>query len=151
MYTERNGMELSYAGPLLGNLIRAHEQAEAATAYPGLAVLVDALAERCEELDSPLVWPVGGPAERVAGAAVLSSEGAIRVRGWVDGVAGEKVLLVAVGHVSPLELVAAARHARAMGADQVHACGVDVAGLNADELGSVFDSRSELVPALVPA
>ena len=144
-------MELSYAGPLLGNLIRAHEQADAATAYPGLAALADALADRCEELDAPLVWPVGGAAERVAGAAVLSSEGDVRVRGWVDGVAGEKVLLVAVAHVTPLEMVAAARHARAMGADQVHVCGVDVAGLNADELGPVFDSRSELVAALVPA
>jgi hypothetical protein len=144
-------MELSYAGPLLGNLIRAHKQAEAVTSYPSLTALADALADRCEELDAPLVWPVGGAAERVAGAAVLSSEGEIRVRGWVEGVAGEKVLLVAVAHVSPLEMVAAAGHARAMGADQVHACGVDVAGLNADELDPVFDSRSELVPALAPA
>lgn len=140
-------MKSSYAGPLLGNLIRAHERAEAATAYPGLAALADALAERCEELDSPLVWPVGGAAERVAGAAVLRTEGAVRVRGWVDGVAGYKVLLVAVGHVSPLEMVAAARHARAMGASQVHAFGVDVAGLAADELGPAFDSRSELASA----
>jgi hypothetical protein len=144
-------MELSYAGPLLGNLVRAHEQAEAVTSYPSLAALADALADRCRELDAPLVWPVGGAAERVAGAAVLSSEGEVRVRGWVDGVAGETVLLVAVAHVSPLELVAAAGHATAMGADQVHACGVEVAGLNADELGPVFESRSELEPALLPA
>jgi hypothetical protein len=141
-------MELSYAGPLLGRLVRAHKQADAATAYPSLAALAEALADRCEELDSPLIWPIGAAAERVAGAAILSSEGDVRVRGWVDSLAGEKVLLVAVAHVSPLEMVAAARHARAMGADQVHACGVDVAGLNADELDPVFDSRSELVRAL---
>lgn len=143
-------MELSCAGPLLSNLIRAHEQAEAATAYPGLSTLADALVERCEELDSPLVWPVGGAAERIAGAAVLSSQGEVRVRGWVDGVAGETVLLVAVAHVSPLEMVAAARNASAMGADQVHACGIGISGLYADELDPLFDSRSELVPALAP-
>jgi hypothetical protein len=148
---ESKQMEISFSGPLLDNLVDAHRRAEAATAYPELAGYATALADRCEELDSPLVWPVGEPAERLAGAAVLASEGRIRLRGWSDHVAGERVLVIAVAHVSPLEMVQAADHARAIGADEVHACGAGVAGLGVPELATVFDSRAELTPDLVPA
>jgi hypothetical protein len=107
------------------------------------------LAALCEDMGSPLVWPVGEAAERLAGAAVLASEGDTRVRGWTDDVRGERVLLATVAAVSPLGLIAAAEHARAMGAAEVHACGIEVAGLDAPELAGVFDSRCHLADLLL--
>lgn len=120
------------------------------TAHPDLTDYARALADRCAALDEPLVWPVGAAAERIAGAAVLASDGAVRLRGWSDMPRGERVLVFAVAHVSPLEMVQAATHARAGGAREVHACGAEVAGLNAPGLGTVFDGRTELAPDLVP-
>ncbi len=80
----------------------------------------------------------------LAGAAVLASEGEMRVRGWTDDIRGERILLAPVAAVTPLGLVEAAEHAHAMGASEVHACGIEVAGLDAPELSAVFDSRDVL-------
>jgi hypothetical protein len=136
------------AGPLLTNLVAAHKAAERAIAYPELPHYAASLADLCDDMGSPLVWPVGEAAERLAGAAVLVSEGETRVRGWTDDLRGERALLVAVAAVSPLGLIEAARHARALGAYEVHACSIDVAGLDAPELRAVFDSRDTLSPRL---
>lgn len=136
---------------MLEGLARAHRQAEAVTAYPELAEYAVALAARCEELGQPLVCPVGEPAQRVAGAAVLTSEGDVRLRGWSSPPSGERILIVGVAAVSPIELVQAAEHARAMGAAEVHACGIQVAGLDAFELADVFDSCVQLDDARVAA
>jgi hypothetical protein len=144
-------MILSSRGPLLAGLVRTHQQAEAITSYPELSGYALALATRCEELGQPLVWPVGEPAQRVAGAAVLVSEGEVRVRGWVDCPQDKRILLVGVAAVSPIELLQAAGHARAMGAAEVHVCAVAVAGFDAPELEDVFDSRESLTGYLPAA
>jgi hypothetical protein len=132
----------------LTNLISAHRTAERVTAYPDLHRYASSLVALCEDMDSPLVWPVGNAAERLAGAAVLASEGDVRVRGWADDVRREHVLLVTVAAVSPLGLVEAARQARAMGASEVHAVGIEVAGLDAPELSAVLDGRGPLATQL---
>jgi len=102
-------------------------------------------------MGSPLVWPVGEAAERLTGAAVLASEGEVRARGWADDVGGERVLLATVAAVTPLSLVEAAHHARAMGAVEVHAWGVEVAGLEVSELEGVFDGCGFLGRELIAA
>jgi hypothetical protein len=137
-------------GPLLAALMQAQQADEEALAYPRLEALAVSLCDHCDELHSPLVWPVGAAAERLVGASVLTSEGSIRVRGWRDDLRGERVLLATVTAVTPLSLVEAAKHARAMGAIEVHVCGVSVSGLSA-ELSDVFDSRRVLGEELVPA
>jgi hypothetical protein len=137
----------------LAALLAAHRTAEQITAYPELHSYASRLAVLCKDMDSPLVWPVGEAAERLAGAAVLESEGGIRVRGWTDDITEERVMLVTVAAVTPLALVQAADHARSMGAVEVHACGVVVAGLDAEALG-IYDSYTQLTvfePALITA
>jgi phosphoribosylpyrophosphate synthetase len=136
--------EHTTAGPLLSNLLSAHRAAERATTYQELSSHAASLAMLCDEMGSPVVWPVGAAAERLAGASVLASEGDVRVRGWTDDIRGESVLLVSVAAVTPLSMVEAAKHARAMGAFEVHACGIEVAGLEMPELSTVFDSCAVL-------
>jgi hypothetical protein len=143
--------EHTTAGPLLRGLLAAHRTATQVTTYPELSCYASRLTTLCQDMDSPLVWPVGEAAERLVGAAVLASEGEVRVRGWTDDIRGERVVLLAVAAVSPLSLVEVARHARAMGAGEVHACGVEVAGLMALELSEVFDDRRVLDRQLLPA
>jgi hypothetical protein len=142
------------AGPLLTNLLAAHRTARRVTTYPALSSHASSLAALCEDLGSPLVWPVGEAAERLAGAAVLASEGEVRLRGWTDDVRGERVLLTTIAAVSPLGLIEAAKHARSMGAIEVHACGIEVAGM--EGASQPFDSYSTLTTKqtsalLVPA
>jgi hypothetical protein len=136
--------EPTTVGPLLANLFSAHKAAERVTSYPELSSYASALAVLCEDMGSPVVWPVGDPAERLVGAAVLASEGEVRVRGWADDVRGERVLLAAVAAVTPLGLIEAAKQARAMGASEVHAVGIEVAGLDAPELRTVFEGCGSL-------
>jgi hypothetical protein len=143
--------EHATAGPLLSDLVSAHRAAERATAYPDLSTYATSLAALCEDMGSPLVWPVDGAAERLAGAAVLTSEGDLRLRGWTDEIRGERVLLTCVAAVSPLGLVEAARQARTLGAIEVHACGIEVAGFDSPDLRGVFDSREVLTRQLVAA
>jgi hypothetical protein len=120
-------------GPLLAALIDAQREDEAALSYPRIASLAYAVAEHCDQLDQPLVLPVGEAAERLLGATIVVSEGEVRQRGWTADLAGERVLLLCVSAVSPSSLVKAAGHARALGAVEVHACGVNVAGLDDGE------------------
>jgi hypothetical protein len=122
------------AGPLLRELLAVQDADDEAVAYPQLQAYASALMRRAEDLDSPLIWPVGQRAERLAGAAVLLSHGRVRVRGWNDDVNGDHVLLVAVAQATPLGLVAAAEHAYAAGASEVHACGVAILGVDRNRL-----------------
>lgn len=85
------------------------------------------------------VWPVGPAAERLAGAVVLFTEGRVRLRDWSNTLAGERVLLVAVAAATPIALVAAAEHARALGAVAVHACGVAVQGAERSDFCGAVD------------
>jgi hypothetical protein len=136
-------------GPLLEGLVEAQRRSERALQYPELRGLAAALARHSRQLGSPVVWPVGDAAERLAGAAVLLSEGDMRVRGWTDVLSDERVLLVTVAAVSPIELTSAAQHAREMGAAEVHACGVEVADVPACGPDGAFASYAVLAAASV--
>jgi hypothetical protein len=131
-------------GPLLREVISAQRADEQALDYPRLRGYAAALARRCRELENPLVWPVGDAAERLAGAAILLSEGSVRVRGWSDVPRGERVLVLTVAAVTPVSLMEAARHARALGAAEIHACGVEVAGVESVGTDAAFDSYDVL-------
>jgi hypothetical protein len=131
-------------GPLLKEVFRAQRADEEATSYPRLEAYCIALAASCEALDAPIVWPVGAAAERLAGAAVLSSRGRIRLRGWSDRLDGERVLLLTVAAVTPIALITAAEHAKALGAFDVHACGVDVHGVDQPDLHEWVDGYVSL-------
>jgi hypothetical protein len=148
---KRNNMMLSTSsGPLLAALIDAQREDEAALSYPRITSLAFALAEHCDDLGQPVVLPVGEAADRLLGATVVISEGEVRPRGWTGDLAGERVLLLSVSAVSPSSLVEAAGHARAMGAIEVHACGVNVTGLDDGARRAGFDSCAT-IGALVAA
>jgi hypothetical protein len=134
-------------GPLLVDTIRLQRQAEAATSYPSLEHYGGLLAALCQTLGDPIVWPVGDAAERLAGAAVLLSKGRVRVRGWSDGLAGDQVLLACTVAATPLGLLAAASHARALGATTVHGCAIELHGRKSEDLDDALDSYSLLEPA----
>jgi len=138
-------------GPLLAALIDAQREDEAALSYPRITSLASALAEHCDDLGQPVVLPMGEAADRLLGATVVISEGEVRPRGWTGDLAGERVLLLCVSAVSPSSLVEAASHARAMGAIEVHACGVNVAGLTPGAHLAAFDSYSAIDDVCVPA
>lgn len=137
--------EANAAGPALRALIETQRANKEATTFPRIAALARALGDLSEDLGAPLVWPVGEAADRLAGAAILASAGEIRVRGWTDDIRGECVLLATVAAVTPQGLVETAKHARALGASEVHACGLEVPGLDSPDLRGVFDSRELLV------
>jgi len=141
----------SSRGPLLRALVRAQEADQAALTFPRIEEFAMALASRCNELDAPLVWPVGDSAERLAGAAVLATEGEVRVRGWTGFPPGERILLLAVAAVGPSSLIEAALLARRMGASEIHACGVDVVGMDAALVDERFDTYGSLARELVAA
>jgi hypothetical protein len=131
-------------GPLLREVIQAQQTDHEAVSYPQLRGYAAALQQRCRELDDVLVWPVGDAAERLTGAAVLFSKGGVRVRGWSEPVSGERVLLVAVAAATPLALVDAAIRARALGATEVHACGIAVTGAATEQPEGAFASYTDL-------
>jgi hypothetical protein len=135
-------VEPGSAGLLLRELLEAQRLAERATAYPLLRDCAARLVGRCRDLGWPLVWPVDEAADRLTGAATLLGEGKLRARGWGGNHAGDRVLLVAVAAVTPLPLIQAADHARALGVAEVHACGINVAGVT-PEVG--FDTYCELM------
>jgi hypothetical protein len=122
-------LSLGQPGPLLAELLEAQRREEKLVAYPLVEQVAQALIARAAELGGPLIWPVGGAAERVAGAAVVVSAGTIRVAGWNLPVNGDEVLLFTVAATTPLGLLAAAEEVKRLGARSVHACGVDVAGI----------------------
>ena len=135
-------------GPLLREVIGAQRTAERVVAYPHLRDFAGALIAHCRDLNRPLVWPVGEPAERLAGAAVLLSEGDVRVRGWSDELRGERVLLVAVAAVTTLALVHAGQCAHQMGASEVHACGIEVARPDPERIRGILDTYTVLAAPL---
>lgn len=111
-------------GPLLRELVEAHEMDDAATSFPNIEVLADALGQLSERLGSPILWPVGNAAERLVGATILRGRGSVRVRGSATDLNDERVLLVTVSAVTALELTATADYARRFGASDVQACAV---------------------------
>lgn len=118
-------------GSSLGELLAAQQDDDDALLYPSLQAYAGAVAELCQRLRSPMVWPVGPTAERLAGAAVVESCGGVRLRGWNDDLSGERVLLLAGAAVTPLGLYAAAEQARRLGVSEVMAAGIRVAGVEA--------------------
>ena len=122
-------LSVEASGPLLERVLEAQRADEAMVTYPRLAFIADAVISCSAELGDPLVWPVGEPAERLAGAAVVRSRGKLRVRGWNSSIVDERVLLLTGVLVTPLPLVMAAQHAEMLGARVIHACGVRVDGL----------------------
>lgn len=141
----RETMEI---GPMLREVMTAQRTDEEATAYPRLETYCAALVALCEDLDAPIVWPVGPAAERLAGGAVLLSEGRVRLHGWSSRLDGERVLLLTVAAVTPIDLLAAARHAKAVGARDVRACGVAVQAIEGSEIGGVLDGYAPLEQVL---
>jgi hypothetical protein len=136
-------------GPLLREVINAQRVDESVVgSCTSLSGFADALARRCRDLASPLVWPIGDAAERLAGAAIIVSGGGVRVRGWTDEIPGERVLLLAVAAVTPISILRAGARARALGAAEVHVCGVELVGLDNREVEAAFESCGLLVAPL---
>jgi hypothetical protein len=134
-------------GPMLDRVIGAQRTSEEIVSYPQLLEVATALVHHCDNLDWPLVWPTGPAAERLVGAAVLVGEGRMRARGWTDAVQGDSILVVEVGAVSPLSMIRAARHARALGAAEVRGCGIGVLGTELDALDA-YTALPHTVPPL---
>ncbi len=116
-------------GPALGELLKAQQEEDDSLAYPRLKEYAAALGALCRRLGSPIVWPVGAAAERLAGAAIVESRGEVRLRGWNDDLSDERVLLLAGAAVTPLGLCAAAEQARCFGVREVMATGIRVDGV----------------------
>jgi hypothetical protein len=133
----------SSAGPLLRALLEAQRKDEESTAYPLIGEYARRIAVLCRRLGDPVLWPVGPAAERLVGAAVVISEGAAQARGWSSSLNDTDVLLVGTVATGPVELVAAASHARALYAVRVHACAIDVPGVDQVAEGT-FDSFAGL-------
>lgn len=140
--------ELS-AGPLLEAVLSAQRGDEEATSHPLLAEYARRVVALSQRLGNPVLWPVGPAAERLAGAAAVTGEGAVHVRGWSSSLPATNVLLIATVATSPIELLVAGSHARALDAASLHACAIDIAGIE-DVPEGTFDSFTELgdVPRL---
>jgi hypothetical protein len=142
-------------GPILDDLLAAQDEAEAAVDYPVAERWASALAELSCELGNAILWPVSGPAERLAGVAVVAGRGNVRVRSLSRRLDGEQVLLVEVIAVTPLQLLAAAMQARSLGAEVVHGCALRIASEDGCELldsytalGSRMNSRTPVIPRI---
>lgn len=121
--------ERACIGPLLDGVLRAQRADEEATSHPLIGVYAERVVEAACCCDVPLLWPVGDAASRLVGAAVLVGKGAVRARGWSAPITDQSVMLVATITTTPLEVIAASSHARALGARTVHACGIEVTGI----------------------
>jgi hypothetical protein len=115
-----------HRGPLLKGLLAAQDASEAAVSYPAIVGWADALIALAAELGDPLLLPVSGPAERLVGAATVAARGSVRVRSRGGTLDGERVLLVDLAAVTPLQLLQAARHARLLGAADVAGCALSL-------------------------
>jgi hypothetical protein len=128
-------------GSLLEEVLGAQRMAERIVGdSAALRDAAHAIVEHSRALGSPIVWPVGEAANRLAGAATLLGAGDVRTRGWTDELNGECVLLLAVADVTLLALRQAARHACELGAVEVHGCRVALGGLGDGVGGAAFDS-----------
>jgi hypothetical protein len=142
---------LQNEGPLLSRLVGAQRVEEDAVRYPQIEMWANALVTRARQLPGCLIWPVGAPAERIAGVAVARARGRIDVGLWNATVEGRTVLLFAVAGVTPLSLILVADQLRGRGAGQVHACGVAITGAGeADGIESFRPLADELRPAVGP-
>lgn len=116
-------------GPGLAEVLAAQRADEDIVAYPQLEKYATALADLCQVLNGPSLWPVGTAAERLAGAAAVVGRGRVHFWGQGDDHFHQQVLLVTVSAVTPLALLFAADQARRLGATEVMACGVNVNGI----------------------
>ena len=153
-----NSAVLQSPGPLLSLLVTAQRLEEEAVRYPQIERWADALVTRANELPGCLIWPVGSPAERIAGVATTRARGRIDVGVWNAPVDGRAILLFAVAGVTPLSLTLTAEQLRRRGAGDVHACGIAITGVAAADgidsfrsLGEQTDSRCEFSSRLASA
>ena len=153
-----NRAVLQSSGPLLSMLVTAQRLEEEAVRYPQIERWADALVTRANELPGCLIWPVGAPAERIAGVATTRARGRIDVGVWNAPVDGRTILLFAVAGVTPLSLTLTAEQLRRRGAGDVHACGIAITGVAAADgidsfrsLGEQTDSRCEFSSRLASA
>ena len=96
--------------------------------YPQIEQWADALVACATQLPGCLVWPIGAPAERIAGLATARSHGHVEIGLWNAPVLGRTILLFAVAGVSPLSFSVTAEHVRRRGAANVHGCGIAIEG-----------------------
>jgi hypothetical protein len=120
---------LQNPGPLLSRLVAAQRLEEEAVQYPQIEKWADALISCANQLPGCLIWPVGAPAERIAGVAVARARGLVDVGLWNASIEGRTVLVFAVAGVTPLSVMLAAEQLRRRGAGDVQACGVAISGL----------------------
>ena len=118
-------MSVGLIGEKLAELLSAQQREETATRFPNLERHANRLHDLSQELGYPTVWPVGSPAERIVGAAMVLSRGSLQVKQSNSDVKGEHILLFAVAAVSPLCLQAAAEQAIEQGATRVEAVTID--------------------------
>jgi hypothetical protein len=147
-----NGAVLQSPGPLLSLLVKAQRLEEEAVRYPQIERWADALVTRAKELPGCLIWPVGAPAERIAGVATTRAQGCIDIGLWNAPVDRRTILLFAVAGVTPLSLTLTAEQLRRRGAGDVHACGIAITGVAAaDGIDSFRSLADELVHAVSAA
>jgi hypothetical protein len=115
-----------HRGPLLEGLLAAQDASDAAVSYPAIVGWADALIALAADLGDPLLLAVSGPAERLVGAATVAARGSLRVRSLGGTLGAERVLLVDLVAVTPLQLLQAARHARLLGAAYVAGCALSL-------------------------
>jgi hypothetical protein len=137
---------LQSPGPLLSQLIEAQRLEEEAVRYPQIERWADALVTRAKQLPGILIWPVGAPAERIAGVATARARGRVEVGLWNAPVDGRTILLFAVAGVTPLSLTLTAEQLRRRGAGDVHACGIAITGVaSADGIESFQSLADDMV------
>jgi hypothetical protein len=135
---------LQNPGPLLTQLVAAQRLEEEAVQYPQIERWADALVDCANQLPGCLIWPVGPPAERIAGVAIARARGRIDVGLWNAAVIGRTVLVFAVASVTPLSLTLTAEQLRRRDAGAVHACGIAITGVTAAVGINSFRSLVEL-------
>jgi hypothetical protein len=138
-----NAALLQNPGPLLSQLVEAQRLEEEAVRYPQIESWADALVACAKQLPDCLIWPVGAPAERIAGVATARARGRIDVGLWNAPVDGRTILLFAVAGVTPLSLTLTAEHLRRRGGGDVHACGIAITGVAATEGIESFRSLAD--------
>jgi hypothetical protein len=146
-----SGVILQNPGPLLSQLVATQRLEEEAVRYPQIERWADSLVTCANQLPGCLIWPVGAPAERIAGVATARARGRIDVGLWNAPVAGRTVLVFGVAGVTPLSLTLTAEQLRRRGAGEIHACGIAISGV-AEAAGiDSFRSLSELPDAVSAA
>lgn len=124
-------------GPLLRQLIALQRLEEEAVRYPQIQSWADSLIACADQFPGCVVWPVGIPAERIAGLATARAHGRVHVGLGNEQVDGRTILLFAVAGATALSLELTASQLRRRGAAEVHACAIALRGeRDADEIDS---------------